>query len=323
MILGTIQAPHKLAPDELIDRDGVYDLSMERYHGQPCARPSISTSGLKKMWPPGSPAHFFDTSPLNPQRREEEDDRPHFSVGRAAHHLTFLGREGFDREFVVRPEKWKDWRTDASQEWRAIQRRAGLTIITQAELESIVGMARALGAHPLVRAGILDGAVERSLIFRSRETGLFYKSRPDNITMSSGDFADLKCMASVSTEALERAIGDFGYHMQGGLVAKAAERCLGVEMRSFSLVCVEKTPPYCVEVVTIDPEDIVRGRLQVEAMMRVFAQCIETGEWPGPGGGGEDAKIIRLTEWKRRAIDAHLELLKQTAPYKPHPLAAE
>lgn len=322
-----------LAANDLVSRDGIYDLTMARYHGQPCDAPSISSSGLKDLW--RSPAHFWDKSQLNPanwvcevvdgvetQVFKHGGDRPHFSLGRATHHLIFLGRKGFDQEFVVRPEKWKDWRTDASKEWRAGMIKAGLTIITEDELEAITGMARSLAAHPLVKAGILDGAVERSLIFRSQETGLWYKSRPDNITQSDGDFSDLKTCVDVSADAIRTALKSFGYHMQGGLVGMAAERVLDVEMKSFTLVFVEKTPPYCVETVTIDPEDIFRGRLQVEAMMRRFSYCLESGEWPGPGGKQADAKIIGLRDFDRKRIDETLELLKQTEPYRTHPLAA-
>lgn len=321
-----------LAANELVSRNGVYDLTMDRYHGQPCDTPSISSSGLKLMWKSGK--HFYDKSQLNPanwicevvdgvERKvfKHAGDRPHFSLGRATHHLIFLGRKGFDREFVVRPEKWEDWRSNAAKAWRAEMIKARLTIITQDELDAIAGMARSLAAHPLVKAGILDGAVERSLIFRSPETGLWYKSRPDNITESDGDFSDLKTCVDVSAEALQKAIKSFGYHMQGGLVGMAAETVLNVEMKSFTLVFVEKTAPFCVETVTIDPEDILRGRFQVQAMMRRFASCLANDNWPGPGGEQSDAKIIGLRDFDRKSIDAQLELLKQTEPYR-HPLQA-
>lgn len=309
-----------LGPDELITVDGVYDLSMARYHGQPCDAPSISSSGLRKLWFP-SPAHFYATSSVNPHRIIE-DERPHFSLGRATHHLLFLGRKGFDAEFVVRPEKWSDWRTTASQEWRAAMVRAGLTVITEAELVAITGMARSLGAHPMVKAGILDGAVERSLIFRSRETGLWFKSRPDNITQSDGDFSDLKTTVSVTPAAIQRTIKAFQYHMQGGLVGMGAEAVLDVEMKSFTLVFVEKTEPHCVEMHTIPAEDILRGRLQCEAMMRVFADCVANDRWPGPGGGADDATELGLDEYERKRIDARLEDLKVSHPYRQTPLAA-
>jgi hypothetical protein len=122
---------------------------------------------------------------------------------------------------------------------------AGLTIITDNELEAITGMARSLGAHPLVKAGILDGAVERSLIWKDAETGAWLKSRPDVIPNDSGDYADLKTTVSVATDALRRTIAEYHYAMQGALVGMASREVLKREMQTFTLVFVEKTPPFC------------------------------------------------------------------------------
>lgn len=316
----------KLSPGQKITAPGVYDLTMAEYHGQPCVEPSISSSGLRTIWAK-SPAHYFEESSLNPDRFEtqiidgvevlvpkEEEDRPHFSLGRAAHHLLFLGRKGFDAEFAVRPSKWKDWRTADARAWKAEQIKAGLTIITDHELALIAGMARSLADHPLVKAGILDGAVERSLIYRDAYTGVWLKSKPDNITTDSGDYSDLKTTTSVDTRSLQRTIADFHYQMQGALVGMASQAVLGVEMQSFSLVFVEKDPPHCVRVVTLHPEDLVRGRMQVQAAALQFASCIKTGHWPGPGGDGRDAEDLTIDDFARKRIDARLEELKASEP---------
>jgi hypothetical protein len=101
--------------------------------------------------------------------------------------------------------------------------RGRLTIITDAELANIAGMARSLAAHPLVKAGILDGAVERSLIWRDPETGdVVQEPARRDPQHSPATFADLKTCVSVSTDALRRSLADFGYHQQGALVGEAS-----------------------------------------------------------------------------------------------------
>lgn len=302
----TLQQPRALAEGQKITEPGVYDLSMDRYHADICDSPSISSSGLRTIWSQ-SPAHYWYDSPYNPNRPEPKE-RPHFSTGKAAHHLLYLGRKGFDAEFVVRPEKWKDWRTNDAKEWKAEQLKAGLTIITDGELEAITGMARSLGAHPLVKAGILDGAVERSLIFKDAKTGAWLKSRPDNIPASSGLFADLKTTESVSDESLARSLGSFGYHMQGALVGMAAEAVLGTQMEEFALVWVEKAPPHCARVTVLTGADLERGHLQLRRSIDQFAECVATGVWPGPGGDRTDAEYLQLPAWAAKQIDARLEL---------------
>jgi hypothetical protein len=307
-------------PGGKISAPGVYDLTMARYHGDCAAGPSISSSGLRTIWSQ-SPAHYFLTSPYNPEPPEPEE-RPHFSLGRAAHHLLFLGRKGFDDEFVTRPEIWSDWRTKDAKAWREAALADGKTVITAGELEQIVGMAKTLGAHPMVKAGILDGYVERSLIWRDRETGVWLKSRPDNVAGDGLDMSDLKTTTDVSTEAIARTIASFSYHAQGALVGMACRELLQREMQTFTLVFVETKPPHCVRVITLKPDDIVRGERQVRAAIAQFAHATATGNWPGPGGDQQDAEYLDLPEWSRRQIDSRLELIEATAP-QPFPHAAE
>lgn len=288
---------------------GAYeDVPMDAYHGQLTVAPSISSSGLRTIWNQ-SPAHYFLESYLN-EAREPPPERPHFSLGRAAHHLLFLGRKGFDAEFVVRPEKWSDWRTKEAKEWRADQIEAGMTIITDAELGHITGMARSLAKHPLVKAGILDGAVERSMVFQ-HHTGVWLKSRPDCIPNDSGDTADLKTVTSVSADSLRRSLRDYGYHVQAALAGMAMKATLDIEMTSFSLVWVEKTPPYCCRVTAFTPEDLLRGQMQVDVAARIFGECLTSGDWPGPGGNQQDAEYLSLPSYAASDIDARLELLKE------------
>jgi hypothetical protein len=307
--------PIILQPGQLITQTGAYALTMDQYHSQICDGPSISSSGLRTIWAQ-SPAHFYEASPLNPNRAEPEE-KQHFSIGRAAHFLLLEGREGFDQQFAVRPAQWADWRTADARKWRADALKAGLTVITEDDLANVAGMARSLGRHPLVQAGILDGEVERSLVFRHEETGVWLKSRPDCIPSSCRDGSDLKTTVSVSTQSLQRTIEDYDYPMQGALVSMAFEAVLGTVLEAFTLVFVEKTAPWCVRIVTLTPEDMVRGRMQVDAATRIFAACCETGEWPGPGDNQQDAEYLAMREFKRRAVDERLEALKALTPATP------
>ena len=43
-------------------------------------------------------------------------------------------------------------------------------VIFPKEVEQIEGMARALGAHPMIKAGAFDGYIERSGFWRSRRS---------------------------------------------------------------------------------------------------------------------------------------------------------
>lgn len=294
-----------------ISEPGVYALPIEVYHGQPTVSPSISSSGLRTIWSQ-SPAHYFVDSALNP-KRAQQPDRPAFALGRLAHKLLLEGSDGLADEFVTRPEQWSDWRTKAAQEWRDGQIAAGKTVITDADLVAVTGMAESLARHPLVEAGILDGFVERSLIWKDAETGVWLKSRPDVVPRASGLFSDLKTTNSVADSDLERSLSDYGYHMQAALVGMASEAVLGRPMEEFALVWVEKAPPHCVRVTVLTGEDLDRGRQQVRRAIDQFAECVATGEWPGPGGSRRDAEYLTLPPWAAKQIDQRLEVIAAEA----------
>lgn len=276
---------------------------MAVYHGQPTIGPSVSSSGLRTIWAE-SPAHFWCRSSLNPDRLPEEDN-PAFNVGRLAHKLLLEGREGLADEFAVRPDCWSDWRTKEAKVWKEEQLAAGKTVITEDDLVAVIGMAESMARHPLIKAGILDGQVERSLFWKDAETGIWIKARPDVIPRASGMAADLKTTPSVSTEALERSLASFQYQMQAAVVRMALREVLGQTLDEFAFVWVEKAPPYCVRVTVLPGADVERGEMQVRAALRTMARCLETGEWPGPGGDRDS--YLSLPTWAANRIDRELE----------------
>lgn len=301
-----------LAFGAMVDQAGVWDIPIDRYHQQCTIGPSISSSGLRTIWS-DSPAHYWATSSLNPNRQPQED-KPHFTLGKLAHRLLLEGPKGFEEDFVTRPDIWSDWRTKDAKAWRDEMIAAGKTVITQDDLDAVTAMAKSLAAHPLVKAGILDGEVERSLIYQDPDTGVWLKSRPDVMPAGCTDLADLKTTTSVSTDALQRSLGDFGYQMQAALAGAALKATTGIEMESFTFVWVEKAPPYCVRVTTLTPEDLLRGAMQVAAATAIFAECVANGNWPGPGGDQQDAEFLPISPWKAKTIDDRLEVLKATGP---------
>lgn len=293
-----------------IGSPGIYDkVSMAAYHsGDLCDGPSVSSSGLRTLWNQ-SPAHYWCNSPLNPNRIEQSDTEA-FTLGRAAHHLL-LGESHFSTMFISRPEKWDSWRTKEARAWRDEQIAEGRTVLLDSHLEQIRGMARALAAHPLIANGILNGGIEQTYVWRCSETGIWKKARPDATPNESGDFCDLKTTPSVMTEDLQRSIAEYGYHMQGAMICEGWHAVTGSTASSFTLAFVEKKPPYCVRIVTLRDDDLARGEQLNAAAMRVFARCLETGEWPGPGRA--DAEYMSLPGWAQGRIDHQLEELAKEA----------
>lgn len=300
---------------EPIDKPGLYSgIPIDDYHGQLTVGPSVSSSGLRRIFI-DSPAHYWDESYLNPQRAEQKDKEA-FIFGRAAHHLI-LGEADFRSHFCIQPETYpadggeKAWNNNAThcRSWKAEAKRCGLTVLTSKQIEAIRGMATGLQANPIVRAGVLRGLIEHSIIWQDEETGIWIKVRPDAIPTSDLEISDLKSAASVSDDAIEKAIGERGYNMQGALVGEGCREVIGREMQSFSLVFSEKARPHVARVKEVKPGDLADGATQNRAALRMFAKCLERGVWPGPGGEQSDAEYAEIKPYHRILAERRLAAL--------------
>lgn len=319
-----------------IKKPGLYSrVPMELYHSAKiCDGPSVSSSGLRRCFSE-SPAHFYNQWPGNPDCIEE-DDKAHFILGRAVHHLM-LGEPFFAKLFAVQPSQYPEamkgadpvaiegylprfiaghksaklipWSNTAyfCKAWHAVQAKAGRAILTQAMVDQIKGIAAALSLHPIVRAGALNGMIERSIFWKDKATGLWLKSRPDSIPESSVDFVDLKKTRSVQWRDLQNAIFEYGYFQQGALMRTAAREVLGITNPTFTLVFVEDKPPHCVRVVSLKDNDLDRGERANRASLDTIARCMKAKQWPGPGGERDDAVGIELPEWAQKKIDDKIE----------------
>ena len=298
-----------------ITKPGMYgNIPLETYHAHNiCDGPSVSSSGLRIIFNL-SPAHFYSQWRGNP-KAVMPTDAEHFRVGRALHHLM-LGEKFFSKLFAVQPEEWPDengvlkaWHNSrhVCKKWNAAREAEGRAVLTKADVVSLKNMAIALGNNPIIQAGALNGLIERSIFWKDKDTGIWLKSRPDSIPGDSGDFVDLKTTTSVMWREMVRTVGERGYHQQGSLICEAARRVLKISHPTFTLIFAEKKPPYCTRVVTLKDNDLQLGERQNHAALATFAQCLKTGQWPGPGGTKEDAENIEIGDYDRKRIEERLE----------------
>lgn len=281
-----------------ISKPGIYSgVSMESYHGDLCAGPSVSSSGLR-MIEAKTPLHFFAGSYLNPNR-EPDEPKDHFSFGKAAHTLLLEGSAGFYDHFAVRPDTFNDWRTKASQAWRDEQIASGKTVILPQHLIAIEAIRDRLKAHPLVQQGVLDGLIEHTVVCKDEATGVWLKIRPDVVPQADGVLVDLKTTTDASPDAVRRTIANFGYPMQGALGTMVMKAALDVTITDFVLAFIEKDEPHAVAITAIDNEWIYWARRQVRRAIDTFARCIETGEWPGY----EVEATTHMPDWLRKRFE--------------------
>ncbi len=291
-----------------ITEPGLYELSPEDYHGDICAGPSISSTGLRTIHEEGLEM-FWAHSPMNPDRFEEKD-REAFRFGEAAHLLLLEPERVMERVAV---SKWATYQTKAAQEWRASVIEDGKLPIKPEDMKRLQAMRDALDRQPRVRGALSAGRAEQSLIWKDEETDVWLKARPDFLPSRNGRFVvDYKTTADLSRWS-NKALLDWRYDIQAWLQIEGARRLCEIEPCGLLYIVQEKAPPYRVRLRAIFTADtdttgvwaraiIQRGEMAGRSALRRYAEAIASGVWRDP-----DEELVALSddcsEFVRNIID--------------------
>jgi len=295
----------------LITAPGAYaDISSEDYHGNLhlLPAPSLSSTGAKRLLSQ-SPMHFWHDSPMN-AKRPPEDNKPHFAIGKAAHDIILL-EDRWPLHYHVLPEGFSRAKTKAMPDAIAEAdeaEAAGLTILRAEDAETVRAVAEVIKSNPLAMASLTNGVAEETLVWQDSETGVWLRARPDFRPNSVAEsrptriVSDLKFVAAshASPEGFARAIENFGYHQSAAFYAEGIKAIYGQYPTHWVHVVVEKDAPHCVALYELPGEDIDRGRLLNRKSIRIFADCLSAGKWPGYA---DEPRQVGLPGWARSRID--------------------
>jgi hypothetical protein len=269
---------------------GVYDMPDATYHADPVAGGSLSSSGARKLLPPNCPARF---------RYELDHPRPAnpvFDFGHAAHKQVL----GVGAEVVVVDAA--NWQTKAAREARDKAYAAGKVPVLAGEHDRVLGMAAALRAHPTA-AALLNpaaGQPEQSLFWTDDEAGIWCRSRLDwlpNPTDRRMVIADYKTCESAELGHIERAVHNYGYHQQAAFYIDGVKALGLADDPAFVFVFQEKTAPYLITIVQLDPEAERIGRAENRKAIDIYRRCKATDQWPAYS---DDIELISLPPWVER-----------------------
>lgn len=278
-----------LAGVEPVTKPGIYDMPNAAYHADPVVCGSLSSSGARKLLPPGCPALF---------RHEREHGRPEkrvFDLGHAAHTLVL----GVGPEIVTVDAD--DWKTKAAREAQAAAYAAGKVPLLTAEREQVDAVAAALRQHTYASA-LFDpargGAAEQSLFWRDSHHEVWRRARLDWLPAQQPNgrmiLADYKTARSAEPEAFAKSFANYGYHQQAAWYIDAAQALDLATDVAFVFVVQEKTPPYLVTVFEPDQTALRIGRHLNGRALDLFAQCMTSGTWPGYSA---EVELLSLPPW--------------------------
>lgn len=258
---------------------GVHDIPEAEYHSDPVEGGSLSCSGAKKLLPPSCP-ELFDY-----ERRHGQPFKKVFEFGSAAHALV-LGTGPELVPFAGTGKNPEAWQTNDDKAEIAAIRQRGAIPLKPSEFATVQAMARKLREHPIASALLTPegGKPEQTLIWPDPETGIMCRSLVDWLPASNGNrliLADYKSAVSANPDDFRRSAYTYGYCQQNPWYLDGI-KALGLDDDpDFVFVVQMKTPPYLVSLVRLDEEALRVGAERNAKARRIFADCTESGYWPG------------------------------------------
>jgi hypothetical protein len=230
---------------------------------------ALNFSGLKYL--EKSPAHYkaYLENPPAPTAAME--------FGTAVH-LAIL-EDGLNSGKIIERPEGIDRRSKLGKLF--YEDNADKIILPADDFQALKNIRDAIFNHPTA-SKLLDpkeGEAEQSYFWTDPETGAKCKLRADFLR-HDGLVVDLKTSADASPREFRRSIWNFKYHWQSAFYLAGLSHLAGEPLNQFIHVVVEKQAPYGVGVYVLDDESLQLAKEEIKGLMRLYAECEASGNWP-------------------------------------------
>ena len=256
-----------------ISEPGVYSLSDEIYHGDPCPKPSLSSS-VAKLLLDRSPLHAWHShSRLNPDYRPRPESKT-LDLGSVAHKVIL--EQSWDGIAICDEN---DWRKKDAREFRDAARANGQTPILRKQQSQIQVMAEAAADIGLFQSVLGQSRIESTVAWREGE--IWCRAKPDILPAESPYIWDFK------TTGLAATPEDWGrtqlpeYLMQYGLYTRGIRKVLGWKECEMRFVVQETEPPYSLAIFALADDYREFADRLADKAIRLWAKCMKSNRWPG------------------------------------------
>lgn len=274
---------------------GVYrGMSFEEYSRLPAANHSKLKHFSK------TPCHARDAM------LHDDESTKYQQLGQALHQ-ALLEPDLFEENYLVAPKV--DRRTKVGKaEWEAFEDRAkGRTIVSEEEMVCVAAVKANVVLHATAKECLYGvGLSELSIVWEDPATGVLCKARIDRLCTIGGwpVVLDLKSSHKpASLHSWQTSVMQYSLHTQAAhyLRGLAVLRPLeGDYQRKFAWLVVETERPYCVRMFEAEDAALSIGNDTIEKYLRMYAECQQTGIWPGWGDGLD---LAGLPAWAYKQFD--------------------
>lgn len=259
-----------------IDKPGVYDISAEEYHADPCPEPSLSNS-IAKLLVTRTPRHAWAAHPrLNPGF--ERQDAEKFDLGSAAHSLMLHDPQAFEIIDAA------DWRTKEAKAARERARDAGKIPLLTEQWERTQMMVRSarrqLDTHQEAADAFTNGAPEKTLIWQ--EGDVWCRARLDWLPNAGAIFDDYKTTAaSADPDAWVRILYGIGFDMQAAFYRRGIKALKLARDPEFRFIVQELDEPFALCAIGLAPSALDLADHKVARALDIWNTCRKANVWPG------------------------------------------
>lgn len=254
---------------------GLFQISAEDYHNDPCDTPSLSAS-IAHILDSQSPLHAYTRHP-----RLGGIPRPHtksFDIGSLSHAILL----GNGKEAAIIDAS--DYRTKLAQEARDSARALGQIPVLAEEYEHAKEVADTLTQRFAEYGIVLDGASEVAAFWsETTSSGEQVQCRGMLDHKKSTTIYDLKSCRSAHPIACQRHVEAYGYAIQRAAYVSAVEHILPelAGRLDFVFVFYELVPPFAVNPVRLSGEFCELGARKWRRSVDKWATCLRANNWPG------------------------------------------
>lgn len=268
--------------------------------------PALSASGIEHLR--RSPAHFryYRDNPSEPSQAMKEGTALHLALlepdlfhGRYVSLGRCEGRKKDGGECQYQGSVLRDGQSfcGTHDPLKDPENKAdpGIQIMPAEALGRIERMRDAVLSHPDASQFFRGrGRSELTGIWRDEETGVLCKIRIDRLVDRVSEIhADVKTCADASPNAFRRTAGRFGYHRKT-VFYRMGMKALGLKPNASVLIAVESLPPHGCATYLFDEEQLRQVQLEVRRAIRVYHECLESGEWPAYPAG---LRHLEIAPW--------------------------
>lgn len=243
----------------------------------------ISSSGITLLLNSPAKYHYEYCSNLI----KEKQDTKSLIIGQAVH-TAILEPHLFASRFVSADI---DRRTKKGKDTYEYILSSGKQHLKIEEMELAKNMAQSAHSHPKFKTVFENGKVENSLFWK-HENGITLRSRPD--FYNNFMVVDIKTTNDANPKVFQKSLVEYGYHRQAAMALDGLTKLTKKEYKFFTILAIEKDPPYLCCLYLLDQTVIEKGREEYNNAAEIYKNCLEKNEWPGYSQNIQD---LYLPNW--------------------------